>query len=354
MRRLSLIFLSLISAFPLFVSAYSISCSSVPGGAGCGQCFHFDLAGLIDHRISLSLVVASLLLSKKWSLRVLLRVRHFSEQVYLQLVLLPISLISPILVVVRAHGSGQNEISSAVTKGNIPSNTNYSKSCLRHKIPHQVFYPWKQYHCAWTGSESLECGFSMLQHHKSSHVEMVSEREVSSVMMEISIIMIVVLPLVVILSVVTVSEKEMSNVMMVIAIIMTLVRIQLLHSVEMVHENDEQCDDGNSNNNDSCMNNCRFPQVTPPPGQHVVTVREGNEQCDDGNGNNNDTCTNSCTVNIINPRCNVQVLDSYGSAPLHFDSLFWSTTVTYGYCRWKNNTVMGHLNRQTLRIHLAK
>lgn len=74
---------------------------------------------LIDHRISLSLVVASLLLSKKWSLRVLLRVRHFSEQVYLQLVLLPISLISPILVVVRAHGSGQKWNQAALSQKEI-------------------------------------------------------------------------------------------------------------------------------------------------------------------------------------------------------------------------------------------
>ena len=35
----------MIASVPLLASAYSVSCSSVPGGAGCGQCFHFDLAG---------------------------------------------------------------------------------------------------------------------------------------------------------------------------------------------------------------------------------------------------------------------------------------------------------------------
>lgn len=79
-------------------------------------------------------------------------------------------------------------------------------------------------------------------------------------------------------------------------------------------ENDEQCDDGNSNNNDTCMNNCRLSQVVGPICGNGF--REGNEQCDDGNANNNDACKNNCTANIINPKCNIQVLDSFGSAPL--------------------------------------
>ncbi len=45
MRRLSLILLTLIASVPLLASAYSVSCSSVPGSSGCSQCFHFDLAG---------------------------------------------------------------------------------------------------------------------------------------------------------------------------------------------------------------------------------------------------------------------------------------------------------------------
>ncbi len=59
----------------------------------------------------------------------------------------------------------------------------------------------------------------------------------------------------------------------------------------------EQCDDGNLNNNDNCSNNC-----TTGCGNGIVNT---GEQCDDGNANNNDACSNNCTTGcgngILNP-----------------------------------------------------
>ncbi len=55
-----------------------------------------------------------------------------------------------------------------------------------------------------------------------------------------------------------------------------------------VPESGEQCDDGNSNNNDACTNACQNARC----GDGIV--RTGTEECDDGNAVNTDGCTNSC------------------------------------------------------------
>src|SRR5262245_23683731 len=47
----------------------------------------------------------------------------------------------------------------------------------------------------------------------------------------------------------------------------------------------ESCDDGNTNNNDACRDDCTFC------GDGIVN---GREVCDDGNANNNDACPNDC------------------------------------------------------------
>ena len=52
----------------------------------------------------------------------------------------------------------------------------------------------------------------------------------------------------------------------------------------------EECDDANTNNNDACLNNC----VAARCGDGIL--RTGVEACDDGNTNNNDGCTNACAV----------------------------------------------------------
>jgi cysteine-rich repeat protein len=109
----------------------------------------------------------------------------------------------------------------------------------------------------------------------------------------------------------------------------------------------EQCDDGNTNNNDGCSNSCRTPACgngvrewteqcdvgtnNGKPGSPCTAqclnagvasvcgngLREGNEQCDDGNKSNTDTCSNVCTaLGGAGPACRVQAFDSYGSVPL--------------------------------------
>lgn len=52
----------------------------------------------------------------------------------------------------------------------------------------------------------------------------------------------------------------------------------------------EACDDGNTSNTDSCLNNCTLATC----GDGVI--RSGYEFCDDGNLSNNDACLNNCTL----------------------------------------------------------
>ncbi len=116
-----------------------------------------------------------------------------------------------------------------------------------------------------------------------------------------------------------------------------------------VNQASEQCDDGNSNNNDGCTNSCKTPrcgdgfvwsgneqcefdsqcndgnsgtvdicsscscQVLSRCGDGVVN--QASEQCDDGNSNNNDGCTNSCKT----PRCGDGFVWS-GNEQCEFDS----------------------------------
>ncbi|MDQ7021727.1 MAG: DUF4215 domain-containing protein [Candidatus Dojkabacteria bacterium] len=59
-----------------------------------------------------------------------------------------------------------------------------------------------------------------------------------------------------------------------------------------VKESGEQCDDGNTNNNDSCNNSCKTV-VQPVCGNGLM---ESGEACDDGNNNNADSCNNNCQI----------------------------------------------------------
>ena len=95
----------------------------------------------------------------------------------------------------------------------------------------------------------------------------------------------------------------------------------------------EQCDDGNTNNTDTCANNCTITarcgdsivgntpgETCDPPGTpagangntcrgNCTVCGDGHldsgEDCDDGNSNNTDTCANDCTVP---PRCGDGIL----------------------------------------------
>jgi len=51
----------------------------------------------------------------------------------------------------------------------------------------------------------------------------------------------------------------------------------------------EQCDDGNTNEDDTCLSSCQLASC----GDGVVGPGEG---CDDGNDNNDDACTNDCKL----------------------------------------------------------
>jgi parallel beta-helix repeat protein/cysteine-rich repeat protein len=64
----------------------------------------------------------------------------------------------------------------------------------------------------------------------------------------------------------------------------------------------EQCDDGNTNNRDNCLNNCKRPQCGNG-------IREGSEMRDDGS-NNSDTEPDACRTNCIRAACGDGVADS--------------------------------------------
>ena len=54
-------------------------------------------------------------------------------------------------------------------------------------------------------------------------------------------------------------------------------------------EGNEDCDDGDNDNDDNCLFNCK---VATCGDKFVNTV--GGEECDDGNDINTDSCTNKC------------------------------------------------------------
>jgi len=59
----------------------------------------------------------------------------------------------------------------------------------------------------------------------------------------------------------------------------------------LVVDEGEECDDGNSNNNDNCTNMC----TNAVCGEGIIWNQEdGDEECDDGNQNDDDGCSSSC------------------------------------------------------------
>ncbi len=61
-------------------------------------------------------------------------------------------------------------------------------------------------------------------------------------------------------------------------------------------DSDEECDDGNSDNADSCRNNCTI-RVVAEPECGDGTLDDG-EQCDDGNAADGDGCDADCVVEV--------------------------------------------------------
>lgn len=66
-----------------------------------------------------------------------------------------------------------------------------------------------------------------------------------------------------------------------------------------VMQNGEECDDGNQSNQDSCTNSCKLPRC----GDLLI---QQNEDCDDGNMVNSDSCSNECKA----PRCGDAILQT--------------------------------------------
>jgi cysteine-rich repeat protein len=53
----------------------------------------------------------------------------------------------------------------------------------------------------------------------------------------------------------------------------------------------EECDDGNSDNDDGCSNTCFFPRCGD-------TSVQGDEECDDGDDSDTDECRNDCSLQV--------------------------------------------------------
>lgn len=293
MRRFSLL-LSLIFLIPMGVSAYSVSCSGIPDASGCQQCFHFDLAtnnAANDIFVPRSGIPAG-------------------QQEYIDLTKSTIggytyqgAAVSPVGSMTAnfdRFASGPNATASwvwaktksgqGITRGNIPTNIDYSKPVYSVKYTTVSHLKNQSTSAVVPGTEvsHLECGFFYAK-----------------------------APVVVPQIICGDGKKEGT----------------------------EQCDDGNTNNNDGCSNACRLPvcgnniregaeecddgnnrngdactSLCRNAGASSVCgngIREGAEECDDGNASNTDTCSTVCrAIGGANPQCRVQAFDSYGSVPL--------------------------------------
>jgi cysteine-rich repeat protein len=67
-----------------------------------------------------------------------------------------------------------------------------------------------------------------------------------------------------------------------------------------VVEGGEECDDGNTKDDDGCSNQC---MVTIPTAVCGNGILEGSEECDDGNNNDGDGCGTNCQTEIPASDC---------------------------------------------------
>ncbi|MBP7823351.1 DUF4215 domain-containing protein, partial [Candidatus Gracilibacteria bacterium] len=235
MRRFSLL-LSLIFLIPMGVFAYSVSCGGIPDASGCQQCFHFDLA--TNNAANDIFVPRSGIPT--------------GQQEYIDLTKSTISgytyqgaSVSPVGNMTNSFdrfASGPNATASwvwaktksgqGITRGNIPTNIDYSKPVYSVKYTTVSHLKNQSTSAVVPGTEvtHLECGFFYAK-----------------------------APVVVPQIICGDGKKEGT----------------------------EQCDDGNTNNNDGCSNACRLPVCGN-------NIREGAEECDDGNNRNGDACTSLC------------------------------------------------------------
>ncbi len=80
-----------------------------------------------------------------------------------------------------------------------------------------------------------------------------------------------------------------------------------------IKEGGEECDDGNTQNGDSCSSSCRISGAISTCWNGI---KEGNEECDDANASETDTCSSSCKSLKPSEACRMQIYDSYWSVPL--------------------------------------
>lgn len=293
MRRLLPLF-SLIFLIPMGVSAYSVSCSGIPDASGCQQCFHFDLA---TSNAANDIFVPRSGIPTGQQEYIDLSKSTISGYAYQGATVSPTGNITGIF---DRFESGPNATASwvwaktksgqGITRGNIPTNVDYSKPVYAVKYTTSSYLKNQSTSSVVPGTEvsHLECGFFYAK-----------------------------APVVVPQIICGDGKKEgteqcddgntnnndgCSN------------ACRLPVCGNGIREGNEECDDGNNRNGDACTSLCRNAGVNSICGNGI---REGNEECDDGNASNTDTCSTVCrAIGGANPQCRVQAFDSYGSVPL--------------------------------------
>jgi cysteine-rich repeat protein len=286
-------FLFLLSLIPMSVSAITVSCSSIAEASSCTRCFRFDLGG--SNSANNIFVPRSSIPS--------------GQQEYVDLAKSTISgttyqgaSVSPIGNITNnfdRFASGPN-----VTASWVWAKTKSGQGVVRNNIPTTVDANRPVYGIRYTSVSHLK--------NQVSPNAVVPNTEVTQVSCDFFYV------------------KAATSI-----------------CGNSIREWAEQCDDGNTNNNDACSNACRTPACgngvregseqcdigtnngqsgSPCTSQCLNAgatsvcgngLREGNEQCDDGNMSNTDTCSTTCTViGGGSPACRVQAFDSYGSIPL--------------------------------------
>ena len=278
MRRYIPLF-ALIFLIPISVSAYSVSCSGIPDASGCQQCFRFDLASSTTTN---DVFVPRSGIPGGQQEYIDLSRSVITGTVYQGASVTPTGIITERFDRLD-HGTGsapwvwaKTKSGQGIVRNALPASIDYNKPV--YAVKYQTISSLKNQSDATIipGTEvaHLECGFFY----------------------------------------VNAPTPVCGN---------------------AIREGSEQCDDGNTNNNDGCSNACRHPVCgngvregseqcdigaeNGRPGSSCTLqclhagvtaicgngVREGSEQCDDGNTSDTDTCSTSCIALNGSPQCHV-------------------------------------------------
>lgn len=291
MRRY-LFLLSLISLLPMSVSAYSVSCGSIPDASSCTRCFRFDLGGTNS---ATNIFIPRSGIPAGQQEYVDLAKSTISGMTYQGAGVSPTGNVTNNFDrfasgpnVTASWTWAKNKSGQGIVRGNIPATVDASKPVywLRYTAVSHVKTQGTTAALPGTESTQVSCDFFYV--------------------------------------------KAPASV-----------------CGNGTKEGTEQCDDGNTNNDDACSNLCLLPVCgnnvrewneqcdigtnNGKPWSACTSqcinagvastcgngIREWNEQCDDGNTSNTDSCSTSCTtLGATGPACRVQAFDSYGSIPL--------------------------------------